>query len=199
MKNLDLTFGRMGNRMFQSAYILAQQKKGLIPDIFLQSPEFFEDVQEEVKKLYSDGIGYLPYVGVHLRVGKNPINPDEPSYLENPFYTPLAKSGYYIKAMEHFPESEGFKFLVFSDDMAFARTYFTGGRFGFDDSEDDISSFNRFASCHHKILANSSWSWWAGFLSNMPDAKVIVLPETSWYSDSVIRTKYPENWIRQEL
>lgn len=199
MKDPRITFGRLGNQMFQYARIVAEAKKGNIPDWFVQGEEYFEGAEENVKKLYSDGIGYLPYVGVHLRVGGNPINPNEPRYMENPFYTNLCNTGYYIKALEHFPKNEGWKYIVFSDDMDYARAYFEGYDFGFDDSEDDISSFNRFASCHHKILANSSFSWWAGYLSNMEDAKIISCREDEWYSDKIIRTKLPEKWIKIKL
>ncbi len=194
MRNLDIDFGRTGNRMFQGAYLYSQMRKGEIPDLFVQDPKYFDGYREDIKNLYGQGIGYLPYVGVHLRVGGNPINPNEPKYMDNPFYTSMVRTGYYIKAMEHFPENEGFKFLVFSDDMAFAKEYFQGGRFGFDDSESDIDSFNRFASCHHKILSNSSWSWWAGYLSNMSDARVIVPQEDSWFADKQPRTKLLPEW-----
>lgn len=192
-----IIFGRLGNQMFQGAYIYSQMKKGEIPDLFVQDPKYFDEYKDEIRKLYGDGIGYMPYVGIHLRVGGNPINPSEPRYMENPFYTNLANTGYYIKAMEEFtPE---WKFLVFSDDMDFARAYFTGGRFGFDDSEDDLQAFNKFASCHHKILANSSFSWWAGYLGKMVDEKVICPPETSWYADGVIRTRVPKEWKQLPL
>lgn len=196
MVNPDQIFGRLGNRLFQMAHIVAEAKRGDIPDWFVQDPKYFEGAEEDIKKLYSEGIGYLPYVGVHLRVGGNPINPSEPAYMDNPFYCRLVETGYYIDATNLFPENEGFKFLVFSDDMDYAKGYFTGGRFGFDDATDPIESFNRLASCHHKIIANSSYGWWAAYLSNMPDAKIVAPNVDKWYADKVERTKCPEGWIR---
>lgn len=193
MVNPDKIFGRLGNRMFQMACIVAQAKKGELPDWFVQDPKFFDGAEEELKKLYGEGIGLLPYTAIHLRVGGNPINPAEPKYSDNPFYTSLVKTGYYIKALEHFPHG---KFIVFSDDIPFAKTYFEGDRFAFDDSEDDISSFNRMASCQNLIIANSSFSWWAGFLSPHVDKKVVCPSETSWYADGQVRTRVPEEWIQ---
>ena len=191
-----ILFGRLGNSMFQMAHLVAQAKKGEIPDWFVQDPKFFEGAEEEIKKLYGDGIGYLPYIGVHLRVGKNPLNPNEPAYVDNPFYTPLVKTGYYIKALEQFSHM---KVIVFSDDMDFARTYFEGDRFAFDESATDIEALNKLASCHHKIIANSSFGWWAGYLGGISDTKVICPREDEWYSDGVVRTKVPKEWIQQAL
>lgn len=192
MRNLDIDFGRTGNRMFQMSYIYAQVLRGELPDIFVQDYKYFDDFREEIKKLYGQGIGLLPYTGIHLRVGGNPINPDEPRYMENPFYTNLANTGYYLKALEHFPHG---KFIVFSDDMDYAREYFQGARFAFDDSKDDLEAFNKLASCQNLIMANSSWSWWAGYLNQHVEAKIICPSEKSWFADGQIRAKVLPEWI----
>lgn len=183
----------MGNEMFRDAYIYAQMREGNIPDIYVQSPEYFEKYAEEIKQRYSAGIGLLPYTAIHLRVGGNPIDSNEPKYMDNPFYTSMVKTGYYIKALEHFPHG---KFIVFSDDMDFARQYFEGDRFAFDDSKDDLEAFNKLASCQHKILTNSSYSWWAGFLTPHVDSKIIFPKEESWFADGQVRTKLLPSWIQ---
>lgn len=193
MINPQKIFGRLGNSLFQYAYIVAQQKKGEITDIFLQDPKYFEGAEEEIRKLYGDGIGIMPYVGIHLRVGGNPINPSEPRYMENPYYCNLANTGYYIDAIKLFPN---WRFLVFSDDQDYARAYFEGYDFGFDDSPNDLESFNKLASCQHLIIANSSFSWWAGFLSPHVDKKVVAPTVDKWYSDGIERTFCPSEWIR---
>lgn len=180
----------MGNRLFQGAYLYAQMKRGEIPDLFVQDYKLFEEYTEDIKKLYGEGIGILPYTAIHLRVGGNPINPSEPRYMENPFYVNLADTGYYLKAIEHFPHG---KFLVFSDDMDFARAYFEGERFAFDDSETDLEAFNKMASCDSHIIANSSWSWWAAFLCTQVNKKILYPSE--WFSDKVKRITFPDDWV----
>lgn len=194
MRDPRLTFGRLGNQMFQYAYIVAQQKKGEIPDWFVQDPKYFAGAEEEVKKLYSPGIGIMPYVGIHLRVGGNPIDETEPRYMENPFYVNLANTGYYAKAIELFPH---WRFLVFSDDMDFARAYFEGYGFGFDDSQSDLEAFNKLASCQHLIIANSSFSWWAAYLCPHVDRKIVYPSE--WFSDKVKRVGFPKDWIEIQV
>ena len=184
MLDPNFIFGRLGNRMFQGAYLYAQAKKGEIPDFFVQDPKYFEGCEEEIKKLYGDGIGYLPYVAIHLRRG---------DYVNNPFYVDLAKTGYYIDATNEFPDR---KFLVFSDDVEFAKTYFEGDKFAFDDSTDPVEALNKMASCDGIITANSSLSWWAAYLN--PNTGLKIAPTVDkWYSDGIERTTCPADWIRK--
>ncbi len=184
MVHPDKIFGRLGNKMFQGAYLYAQVKKGEIPDIFVQDLSYFEDFEEEIKKLYSEGIGYLPYVAIHLRRG---------DYVNNSFYVDLAKTGYYIDAINQFPNR---KFIVFSDDNAFAKMYFEGDKFSFDESKDEIEAFNKMASCDGIIMANSSFSWWAAYLNPNLDKKIVAPTVDKWYSDGLERTKCPKEWLR---
>lgn len=183
----------MGNRLFQMAYLYAQMKEGKIPDIYVQDFTLWEKYQDEIKKWFSEGIGIMPYTAIHLRVGGNPKNPNEPRYMENPYYVNLCNTGYYLKALEHFPQG---KFLVFSDDMDYARAYFEGERFGFDDSQSDLESFNKMASCDGIITTNSSFSWWAGFLCSHVDRKIVAPSEKSWFADGIPRVKIPKDWIQ---
>jgi len=189
MVNPDIIFGRLGNRLFQGAYLYAQMKEGRIPDIYAQHYILWEKYQDEIKQLFSEGIGSLPYVAIHLRRGANPINPNEPKYSENPYYVHLENTDYYQRAMELFPNE---RFLVFSDDLPFARNYFIGEQFIFDDTKDAVSVLNRMASCEGIIGANSSLSWWASFLSTGKLEKV--LPK-EWFSDRIERVGFPKKWL----
>lgn len=169
-------------------------RRGAIPDVFVQDPKYFEEFESEIKQLFGEGIGHIPYVAIHLRVGSNPIDSGEPSYIDNPFYFHLSKSSYYTDAMRLFPDR---KFLVFSDNMAFAKEYFKGEEFEFDDSIDDLGSFNKMSSCESFIIANSSFSWWAAYLSPSISKKVIAPSYDKWYSDgNTTRTVIPKNWIQ---
>lgn len=185
MVNPDVTFGRLGNRLFQCAYIYSQVKKGLIPDVYIQDPAYFEDYEEEIKELFGENIAFLPYVSIHLRRG---------DYVDNPFYVDLCKTNYYDQAISLFPKS---KFLVFSDDPEFARSYFTDEtRFQIMEGGDEIEDLNTMASCSQgNIVANSSFSWWAAFLNPSPVKKIVAPSPQSWHPDGVERTRYPQDWI----
>ena len=154
MINPQLHFGRLGNNLFQFAYIYSQFRKGEIPDIFLQSPKYFEGYEEEIRQLFGIGDGSEPYVAIHLRRAGNPINPSEPKYSENPFYIDLATTDYYKKAIALFPNE---RFLVFSDDMKFAKSYFIGKKYEFNETEDPVEVLTRMSNCKSVIIANSSF------------------------------------------
>ena len=75
------------------------------------------------------------------------------------------------------------RFLVFSDDPQWARAelpldqsaaFVTGNE---QRPEQDLALMS---ACKHHIIANSSFSWWAGWLGNSPQQ--IVIAPTPWYA-----------------
>ena len=181
---LNKIFGRLGNQMFQYAYIYAQMKRGQINDIYLQDPFYFEEYEEDIKSLYKDGIGEpLDMVAIHVRRG---------DYVNNGFYVDLMKTPYYRDAMAEFPKED---FLVFSDDIEWCKqqSIFKGCEFS--TSKTELDDLNLMASCKGHIIANSSFSWWGAFIS--PYTQKVVAPNISkWYNDSIERTVCPYKWIR---
>ena len=145
---------------------------------FYQSPNYFCD---EVKSwlTFSNKIvdpSLKKYVGIHLRFG------DYVS-LEH-VYTKLAVS-YYKNAISNF---FGKNFLVFSDDIQCAKIlladiksehleYFTG--------ETDLDDFIGLMGCHGHIICNSSFSWWAAYLSpnnNFDHINSLVVYPRQWFN-----------------
>ena len=191
MVHLEKIFGRLGNKMFQYAFLYAEaRRRGT--DCYFQDPKFFQGYEEEIKQLFGENIGYLDQVGVHVRRGLNPYIPEEPKYNENPFHFNILGTDYYERAMAMFPDE---KFVIFSDDPEYCKERFKGENIQvMERGKDDIEDFNLLASCKHLILANSSFSWWAGFLCPNPVAKIIV--PNQWFTDGETRTVCPSSWIR---
>ena len=185
MRNYRSIAGGLGNNLFQFAYIYAQARKGITPDIYLQDPKYFEGFEDELRSLYGQGVEPIDMVSVHIRRGKNPAVPNEPAYSENPFMVNLCNTSYYEDAMALFPDE---KFLIFTDDKEFCKQTFPGIQIY--EGKDDIDDFNAMAGCKGHIIANSSYSWWAAFVGNGKT----VYPK-HWYADGVERTKCPSNWI----
>lgn len=183
-------FGRLGNSMFQGAYLYTLVRKGLIPDIYLQSEEFFKEYAEDIKRLYGTDIGFFGKVSIHVRRG---------DYVNNDFYVDLFANGYYERAMALFP---GEQFIVFSDEIEWCQKQDIFKDCAFSVGNDEISDMNLMASCSGNIIANSSFSWWAAYLNPNP-AKKVVAPK-NWYTLTspndghvpIPSTKLPDSWIQ---
>jgi len=155
MRKITELTGRMGNQMFQFAYIYSQMKEGIIPDVYVQDAYYFAYYEKDIKKLYGEGIIPNDYIAIHVRRG---------DYVNNPYYTDLASTDYYEKAMAEFPNEN---FMIFSDDIKWCKS-----RFGmyiknirYSEGKDEITDFNLMAGAKGLIMANSSFSWWAGYLN----------------------------------
>lgn len=181
MKEYSKIFGRLGNNLFQGAYIYAKFLDGEIPDIYLQDPIYFDHHREELRKLYGTPTETIDYVAIHVRRG---------DYVNNHFYVNLWETDYYEKAMSLFPNE---KFLIFSDDPDWCEENFIGDEYSVSYGT-ELEDFNLMSSCKAIITANSSFSWWAAYLSNC--GKVVAPSVENWYTDNIERTKCPESWIR---
>lgn len=184
--------GRLGNQMFQTAYLVAQEMDGRIPDIYLQDEAYFERHKYSIRRLFGHGITPIDQVAIHVRRGTNPHNPAEPAYHDNPFYVNLVKDGYYERAMAEFPDED---FLIFSDDIEWCKKQpiFQGRRFSFSEGNDEVTDLNLMAGCKGIIMANSSFSWWGAYLG---DPKKRVIAPIEWYADGLERTKLLKEWKR---
>jgi len=181
----DKLFGQLGNRMFQMAYIYAQSRKGKINDIYVQDPIYFDEYAKEIRAWFGQGVGKrIPQIAVHVRRG---------DYVGNKFYVDLAETQYYYLAMAEFGDVE---FLVFSDDIEWCKKQEIFNGCSFAEGNDSITDMNLMAACEGHIIANSSFSWWAAYLS--PYTKKVVCPniKESWYADKVVRTFVPSSWIQ---
>lgn len=174
--------GRLGNTMFQHAYLYSQARKGGIPDIYVQDEKYFEEFRDEIKSLFRQGIGDpIDMVAIHVRRG---------DYVNNPFYVDLTETDYYEKAMDLFPNDQ---FLVFSDDIEWCKKQDIFKDCEFSEGNDEVTDLNLMASCKGVITANSSFSWWAGYLST---GKVIAPSVDNWYRDGIERSVCPIAWHR---
>jgi len=174
-------FGRLGNSLFQYAYIYAQYREGNIPDIYLQDPKYFEKYKNEIILLFGENTGYDPRVSLHIR---------RTDMVTNNFDVNLSETDYYDKAIAMFPN---YKFLVFSDDIPWCKERFKGEQFEFSEGLTEEQDLKLMASCCHNIIANSSFSWWAAYLNSNIDKKVICPKQN--YIDGQTRRINPPEWI----
>src|ERR1035438_3718489 len=160
----DKIFGRLGNRMFQMAALLSATDTSHTGNWFFQDEAFFSTIAPQIRKLYGQNIGSVPYVAIHVRRG------DYLDPAKGGWHTNLCATDYYWQAIGMFPDAH---FLVFSDDILHCIRYFGATRttptgahcFQYSERLTDIEDLNLMASCHGHIIANSSFSWWGAWLS----------------------------------
>lgn len=93
------------------------------------------------------------------------------------------------------------KIYVFSDDIKWCEenikfefpTMFVGEKYAGEKGEGHLFLMK---SCKNFLIPNSSFSWWAAWLSNSKD-KIVVVPK-QWFSDKNINSDdlIPKEWIR---
>ena len=90
-------------------------------------------------------------------------------------------TAYYEEAISNFSKEKS-TFLIFSDDVEFIQKeplfqnlvnkYIVT-------NQDDEYCFWLMSVCHHNIIANSSYSWWASYINSNPN-KLVICP-SKWF------------------
>jgi hypothetical protein len=132
-------------------------------------------------------------ISLHVRAG------DYKTFRGGQRMLPLA---YYRQAMETIRERVRKPFfLVFSDDIAYARENLPRGEeMVFVDHNDESNGhedLRLMSACRHHIIANSTFSWWGAWLN--PDPEKLVLAPKVWQNDDLV-VPYPDvtppDWLR---
>lgn len=149
---------------------------------FLDSREFilesFQPNQKLTESIESRFGRFLERetVGIHVRRG---------DYVRLTDHHPFVGMEYYAQAISLFsPETQ---LLIVSNDIPWCKEVFKGERFTFSESLQEKEQGNQSAAfdlfllarCHHQIICNSSFSWWAAYL-NRHHAKKVIAP-SRWF------------------
>lgn len=174
---------------------------------FFQSYRYFEDIKEEVNKIYTfpDIEGYdqknfeilkkiraSESVSIHIR--RN-------DYLANDLFKVL-DINYYESAFNFIKDKLGNKelfFFIFSDDIAWCKEnldFLKDEKVFFIDwnkKEDSYKDMQLMSECKHNIIPNSTFSWWGAYLNKNEDK--IVVASRYWFKDvKNTSDRCPESW-----
>lgn len=126
-------------------------------------------------------------VSIHVRRG---------DYLNHPEIGVLDVD-YYKRAVDYIKEKiETPVFFVFSNDVEWCKDNFSfiNSPVFIEDTQTEIDDLMLMSQCQHNIVANSSFSWWAGWLNKNPKKNVIA--PKKWRLDDPENYKYlPNSWI----
>ena len=145
---------------------------------FFQSYKYFENAQDEVKKVFAlpHVEGYEDYVSIHVRRG---------DYVQYAGSFPPIDMAYLAESISKFwIDYRKSKFLVFSDDIHWCRTKLISDSiitFEFSEGRTEAEDLALMASCGHHIIANSTFSWWAAYLGHNHNRIVISPSAETWF------------------
>lgn len=195
-------------RAFNPAYLQLKDDICLVGSF--QSEKYFKDNEAAVRKLYKFKADVLPQsaqLATELRrEGSVAIHVRRGDYVTSPVYKETLGAlpiKYYKEATsvvkQRVPNA---RFYVFSDDIEWCRQELGRLDASFTYVGDEHAGpraanyLQLMTLCSHFIISNSSYAWWAAWLS-VASGKVVVAPEP-WYK----KTEYahndivPEGWIK---
>lgn len=174
-------------------------KDGTYIDGYWQNLNYFEDIRDilvnEIKikgdtgdifKKINKHITQSNSVAIHLRF-PHAFSEGKLHKKADKKYSKV-KTEYYIKAINYFIQNEqNICFFVFSDNLEWAKKVMksvkSNQNYIIVDTGSDIEDFELMKNCKHFIISNSTFSWWASYLSNYVNKKVM----------------YPSLWFNQEF
>lgn len=212
LKNVELI--RVKNNDNCTVYNELEFKYNEIPELngdvylngYFQSDKYFKEYTNEIKRLFSypqeindKVINKMISEGIHSsHINTCSIHVRRGDYLNSPNHHPAQNMNYYMKAIKQMPKDS--VFFIFSDDIAWCKQNFPDlpEKFKFVEGNSDFEDLLMMSICKNNIICNSTFSWWAAWLNNNPDKKIII--PAQWfgpaYSHYNTEDIYCENWIK---
>lgn len=188
----DRSFFRLGKTVYLQGYFQSQHYFSSIEESIRNDFNFEHLVADSVKE-YGSALTQEQSVALHVRRGD--YGTAEALKLHG--ILPIA---YYQKAIAHIKEKcPSAKFYLFSDEPSIAikelnlsdATVVSGEK-----TQTHFEDIYLMSRCHHNIIANSSFGWWAAWLNNNPE-KIVIAPK-NWFNNGPKDTQdlLPESWIK---
>ncbi len=162
---------------------------------FLQSAKYFDHIEEKIREdfQFKDCI-YEPCERTILSLDKPiALHVRRGDYIKNIENHPLCPKEYYDAALSKFDKKR--KVIIFSDDINWCITEFTGERFVFSEGGNNLTDLCKMSLCDDFIIANSSFSWWGSWLSKNPKKRIIA--PNKWFGKGYFHDTsdlYCSNW-----
>lgn len=173
--------------MFQSYFYFDCIRDVLLEDFSLKK-NYIEEENFKTKEL----IELNNSISVHIRRG---------DYL-NSNKLNVCSLAYYKKAIKFFLNKfNNPKFFIFSDDIEYCKQNLNFSNLNFvsnnNPKKSTLSDFQLMQLCKHHIISNSTFSWWAAYLSHIKNNNIVVAPY-KWDIDEKlpIKEKLLPSWVK---
>jgi hypothetical protein len=155
---------------------------------YYQSEKYFEKYSENIKSMFGAPLEFINKIRTEIPVIFNTevtvINVRRGDYLYYPNYHPTVSPEYIAKALTLVPSKQ---YLIASDDIPWCKKYLNIPNAIYLEGWKSHEQLWIMSMCHHYIISNSSFSWWAAYLSRHPN-KIVIAPET-WFGPEA-----PQDW-----
>lgn len=173
------------------------------------SPLYYKDIQAQIQTAFTfptqeDDVAFTEWktlienkeqtsISLHIRRGDY-LNSKPEDYYQ---FSDVATADYYQSAIKYMrAHYSNCHFFVFSNDLSWCEQEFGTEGFSYVDCNKGKQSWRDMylmSLCQHHINANSTFSWWAAWLSVHSDAVTIRPP---WFIRNVeAKDFYPPHWI----
>lgn len=164
---------------------------------YFQSESYFDKYSENIKSLFSYPLEFeqrirteLPFI---FEGDVTVINVRRGDYLHSPNYHPVVTPEYIHKANALIPNTR--HYLIASDDIDWCKEHLHFPNSTYLEGYRSYEQLWILSMCKNFIISNSSFSWWAAYLSREPN-KIVVAPET-WFGPEHIgdwSNMYCKDW-----
>lgn len=182
---------------------LMNRKKDILFYGYFESPKYFDDIKEILKEELTP---------LHAPLTKNKellnqikkentvcVSIRRGDFVENEKYRKehfICDENYFKKAMKEIEKRvKNPRYVIFSDDITWVKENMDFPKNSlYEDGDDPVwEKLRLMYHCNHFIISNSSFSWWAQYLSRN-DHKVVVAPKV-WNLKNENRDIYEDTWI----
>lgn len=181
--------------------IIPKYRKNILMDGYFQSEKFFEPVKDEIINTFSltDKIGGLPYPNIGKIINRNTVclSIKVQHNVGNKMYD-VCNDGYYSKAIQYIIDRvDNPLFFVCSDNVQYVKEHFIDcSKFDVVEQSYDYPvhiSLAVMALSKHFIIGNTSFGWWAQYISRNDD-KIVIAPSRWYGNDTPYENIYLSNW-----
>lgn len=154
---------------------------------FWQSYKYFDEFYEEIKqqfqmkaKLSATAMEYKKCMSEEMSVSLHIRRTDYVRSVNNV----CLKQDFYRIALDNMRDQVGeFKLYIFTDDKEFVCENFKLHEYQLVENVTDLEEFVLMQQCKHHIIANSTFSWWAAYLSENKGGVVYAPVVDMWTED----------------
>jgi len=153
---------------------------------YFQNEKYFKKYSETIKSLFGPPLEFVNKIREEIpfifETEVTVINVRRGDYLSMPNHHPTISKEYICKALELVPCKQ---YLIASDDILWCKENLDLPNAIYIDEWCPHAQLWIMSLCHHFVISNSTFSWWAAYLSRHAGKKVIapetwLIPEVQW-------------------